>query len=234
LIPTPLPDEAEQVRGENDWAIAQVSRHPDRLVAFCGTNPLKQHAIDELKRCAKLPAVKGMKLHFANSRIDLKNVEHVQRVRAFFAAANAARMPIAAHLWSGPGYGREHSEIFVKEILPAAPEITIQIMHLAGAGPSYGPDAALAVYAEAAGAGNPAMKNVYFDTAAVSGREPAEVLELIAKRLRAIGLKRILFATDFDGLRGLAPAEGWKAFRKLPLTEQEFETIAANVAPYLR
>ena len=31
-----------------------------------------------------------------------------------------------------------------------------------------------------------------------------------------------------------APREAWAAFRRLPLTDKEFLTIAANVAPYLR
>jgi len=30
------------------------------------------------------------------------------------------------------------------------------------------------------------------------------------------------------------PREGWAAFRQLPLTEDEFRTIAGNLAPYLR
>ena len=32
----------------------------------------------------------------------------------------------------------------------------------------------------------------------------------------------------------LTPRAVWEAFRKLPLTDAEFRTIAANVPPYLR
>jgi hypothetical protein len=30
------------------------------------------------------------------------------------------------------------------------------------------------------------------------------------------------------------PRAGWETFRRLPLTDAEFRTIASNVAPYLR
>jgi hypothetical protein len=33
---------------------------------------------------------------------------------------------------------------------------------------------------------------------------------------------------------GLTPKDAWAAFRKLPLTDAEFRTIATNVAPYMK
>src|SRR6185295_5453421 len=46
-------DEYAQVRAENDWTSLQVGRFPDRLVGFCGVNPLKEYALAEISRCAK-------------------------------------------------------------------------------------------------------------------------------------------------------------------------------------
>ena len=46
--------------------------------------------------------------------------------------------------------------------------------------------------------------------------------------MRRIGFDRLLYASDGP------PLESWLAFRKLPLTEEEFRSIAGNVAPYLR
>ena len=34
----------EFVRADNDWTAAQVSQYPDRLIGFCGLNPLKDYA----------------------------------------------------------------------------------------------------------------------------------------------------------------------------------------------
>ena len=44
----------EKLRRENDWTSRQVARYPDRLIGFCGLNPLKDYALDELQRCAKI------------------------------------------------------------------------------------------------------------------------------------------------------------------------------------
>ncbi len=57
---------------------------------------------------------------------------------------------------------------------------------------------------------------------------------LVAKRIRQVGVERILYDSDAAVGDNLRPREAWVAFRRLPLTEDEFETIARNVAPYLR
>lgn len=74
-------DEYAQVRGENDWTSQQVARYPGRLHAFCSFNPLREYALAELDRCGKDPNLRyGVKLHFANSQVDLQNPGHVQRI----------------------------------------------------------------------------------------------------------------------------------------------------------
>ena len=62
---------AEKLRRDNDWTSKQVAQFPDRLIGFCGLNPLKDYALDELARCAADPNLRrGLKLHFGNSVID--------------------------------------------------------------------------------------------------------------------------------------------------------------------
>jgi len=63
---------------------------------------------------------------------------------------------------------------------------------------------------------------------------PVERRALIARRLRELGLQRILYGSDAASDGNPPPREGWAAFRTLPLTEAEFRTIARNLAPYLR
>jgi predicted TIM-barrel fold metal-dependent hydrolase len=140
------------------------------------------------------------------------------------------------HLWTTGKYGREHAESFLKQILPAAPDIPVQIAHLSASGPGYHSDDALEVYADAAVAGDARMKNVYFDVASMVLKDtPPATLELVAKRLRQLGMKRILWGTDYvPGGHNVSPKDAWEAFRRLPLTEEEFRTIAQNVAPYMR
>ena len=52
---TPLEDEYAKVQAENDWVVQQMARYPERLVPFCGVNPLKDYALQELERCATMP-----------------------------------------------------------------------------------------------------------------------------------------------------------------------------------
>jgi predicted TIM-barrel fold metal-dependent hydrolase len=237
-------DEYAHVRAENDWTSQQVAQYPNRLRALCSFNPLREYALTELDRCAKDPILRhGLKLHFANSQVDLQNVQHVEQVRQVFRVANARRMPIVVHVWTGDQrigkpYGRAEAQVFVKDVLAAAPDIPIQIAHLAGAGPGLdsGSKEALAVFADAIFAGDWRTRNVYFDVATtVTLRTSAEDSTLIAARLHQIGLHRILYGSDMAISGNPTARQGWAAFRgMLALTEAEFKTIAQNVAPYMR
>ena len=229
-------DEYAKVRAENDWVAEQVARYRDRLVGFCSFNPLKDYAVEELNRCAKNTSFKGLKLHVGNSRVDVLNPEHVEKLRTVFRAANEKRFPILIHLWTPGKYGREEAEAFLNKVLPAAPDIPVQIAHMAASGPNYHSDDAFEVYANAAANNDARMKNVFVDVASmVTSNTPPETLTLVARRLRQFGLPRVLFASDRSpGFGNESPKDAWAAFRRLPLTEKEFRTVAENVAPYMR
>ena len=229
----PVEDEYAKVRAENDWTADQAARFPDQLVAFCSFNPLGDYALAELERCAAHPHLHGLKLHFANSQVDVLDPDHVEKLRQIFRAANRNGLPMVVHLWvPGGTYGRRHNEVFLERILPEAPDVVVQVAHFAGGGPGY-TDEALAVYAEAIAAGDPRMRNVYFDIASVpEGLRSRDELLLFAERIRQVGLERVLFASDMAPPPALEP---WITFRsRVPLTETEFRAIADNIAPYLR
>jgi predicted TIM-barrel fold metal-dependent hydrolase len=229
----PLVDEYARVKAENDWTAAQVAQFPNRLVAFCSLNPLKEYAAAELDRCAEHQNLVGLKLHFANSGVDIRSPSHAEKLRQIFRAANEHRLPIVVHLWvPDENYGRAHSVAFLKQILPAAPDVVVQIAHFAGGGSGYVDDA-IAPFAEAIAAGDPRTRHVYFDVTSVAdGRRSEAELKRLAARLREIGLGRILFGSD------MAPPPAWQpwmTFRMtVPLTAAEFQRIAGNVAPYLQ
>lgn len=237
-------NEYEDVRAENDWTSQQVARYPNRLRAFCSFNPLREYALTELDRCANNRLLRhGIKLHFANSQVDLQNAQHVQQVRLVFRAANARRIPIVVHVWTGnrrvgSPYGRAEAQVFLNDLLPAAPEIPIQIAHLAGSGPGLdrGSKEALAVFADAISAEDSRTRNIYFDVATtVTPQTSPDEAAFIAARLRQIGLRRILYGSDMAVGGNATARQGWAAFReRLPLTEAEFNTVAQNVAPYMR
>lgn len=236
-------DEYDRVRAENDWAAAQAARHPDRLVALCSFNPLKDYALQELGRCAISPGFgRGIKLHFGDSDVRLDQPEHVQRLRQVFRAANARGMAIVVHLRppvsNQRNYGAEQARVLLEEVLPFAPNVPVQVAHLAGSGPGYkDPPAqsAMAVLAEAAARHDPRMRQVWFDVSSIAHPDmPAAEARRLVRRLRQVGMERVLFGSDSAVGGSLRPPEGWAAFRRLPLTDAEAARVADNLAPYLR
>jgi len=238
----PVPDEYTAVKAENDWTAAEIAPFGDRLVGFCGLSPLRPYALEEIARCAHIPQLRsGLKLHFGNSDVDLTNADHVKQLQRVFAAANEHRMAIVVHMRSSVTakrpYGAASARAFLNEVLPSAPDVPVQIAHLAGAGGYDDPaiDEALAVFVEAIANRDPRMKHVYFDASGMIGVEkPGDKLNLIATRIRQIGLDRVFYGSDGALPPAYTPKKAWEAFRRLPLTDAEFKIIANNRAPYLR
>ncbi len=235
-------DEYAKVRAENDWTAAQAAEFPDRLRAFCSFNPLKAYALEELDRCAHTPGLShGIKLHFGNSDVQLDNPDHVERLKQVFRAANDHHMAIVVHLRASVSqkrpYGAAQARVFVDQLLPLVPDIDVQVAHLAGTGPGYDDppaDSAMAVLAEAVQNHDPRTRRLWFDVATVvdTGISPTHAA-LVVKRIRQVGVERILYGSDAPVAENLRPREGWAAFRRLPLTKAEFARIASNVTPYL-
>jgi uncharacterized protein len=231
----------ERVRAENDWTAAQVARFPERLVAFCSFHPQSSSALDELRRCSRDRRFRGVKLHLEESDIDLTNPVHLAAVRAVFAEANRLRMPIVIHPRSNRVDAVATTRAFIDEVLPAAPDVVVQVAHLHGGGRYSEP--ALRLYAEAVAAQRPGTRNLWFDLTDIA-RTPAweeanadidAIMQGIVAYMRTIGLDRMLYGSDPAVYGRLAPREGWAEFRRvMPLTDDEIADIADNVAPYMR
>ena len=235
-------DPALRTREENDWTSVQVSRYPRRLVGFCSVNPLRDEALQEIERCLALPGMRGLKLHMGNSGVNVREPAHVDRLRDVFALANRLSAPIVVHARPRGSmnipYGREDAVIFLEQILPMAPDVVVQLAHMAGAGPGYpaSADAAMEVYAHAIASNDPRTRRLYFDltTAAAPDTTP-ENAALIVTRIRQVGADRVLFGADLPLGGNPEPGAAWLLFvEKAPLTAAELRTIATNIAPYLR
>ena len=231
-------DEYARVRAENDWVSMQVAKYPRRLIGFCAVNPLRDYALQEIERCSKDRNLRtGLKLHFGNSDVNLDIGEHVRRTVAVFAAANAHGMAIVVHAHANIDhdrpYGAREARIFLEALLPAAPDVTVQIAHLAGGGGyNRAVDEALGVYADAIQRGDPRVRHLFFDASiAAQSKENAARL---TKRMRQIGMDRILFASDAPPFPGNGPREYLERWHQLPLTPAEFQRIESNIAPYLK
>jgi predicted TIM-barrel fold metal-dependent hydrolase len=230
----------EKLKRDNDWTSKQVAEFPGRLIGFCGLNPLKDYALEELARCAADPNLRrGLKLHFGNSVVDYHNAAHIAQARRVFQAANDHRMAIVAHVRASVTaklpWGREEALIFLNQLLPAAPDVVVQVAHLASAGSPQdeGAQQALEVFVDAVAHDDPRTRNLYFDVSMLGEPPAPESAQRWALAMRRMPT-RVLFGSDAT-TAAATPGGVWTAMRKLlPLTDDEFRRIANNTPPYMR
>jgi predicted TIM-barrel fold metal-dependent hydrolase len=109
------------------------------------------------------------------------------------------------------------------------------VAHLAGSGGYDDPatDAAILVFINAIAHHDPRVSHLYFDISGVAGLGDWEKKkQLIASRIREVGVHRILFGSD-GAWTTFTPLRAETAFHELPLTGDEFRVIDTNVPPYM-
>ena len=244
--------EAAAVDAENAWTLAQVRPYAGRLVGFCSVNPVRWYAQASIARCARIGLRGGLKLHLANAQFEFEDEAQVRRLRAVFAEANGLRMPILIHLRAGEVWdGAREVKVFLEKVLPAAPDVVVQVAHAGGwGGYDRATDAGLAAFADACAGDAARCRNLYFDLAAVvltekdaSAAEGSDARMLweaqqgfaegparLAEHLRRIGLGHVVFGTDWPVT---TERESEAALRAgLRLTPAELDAVMGNVAPY--
>lgn len=243
--------EAERVRAENEYVATEVAKYPDRLVGFCSFNPLTAYALEELAHCGEDERIGGLKLHLTNSDVDLRRPEHIRALAAVFALSNQLGLPVAVHMRTrAPDYGAEDAAIFIDQVLSQAPDVPVQIAHMAGwGGYDDAADAAMSAFVDALAEEQRGVSHVSFGLGAVVFQPEAagadtvladEVREAnhrLAARIRDVGTERVVYATDWPSWPPtIDPAT--KIERNillirtaLPLSDWEIDDILRNVAP---
>jgi len=108
----------------------------------------------------------GIKLHFANSGVDLRRTDHVSQLRQIFRARISKRMPIVVHLRRVKSLMPRNAEIFLHELVSQTPDIPIQIgTWLVGALDDATTKRRL--FAEAIAKANPKIPHLYFDLTSI-------------------------------------------------------------------
>ncbi|MEO6805064.1 MAG: amidohydrolase family protein [Edaphobacter sp.] len=229
---------ARNTRAENTYVVDQARLSCGRLVAFVSVNPNSPNALDEIDYWRRHGGAAGLKLHLANSDFDFSSSPQVVRLAAVFRAAAAARFPIVIHMRNrNPDYGAKEVEIFLRQVLPAARGVSVQIAHSGGwGGADHRALSALGAFAEAIKRDPKGTDNLYFDMAMMpdTPKHPAsrEAIARYVSLMRKIGLKRFLLASDWTkGTNLKVYYESVK--QRLNLTPAEWQEIAWNTAPYL-
>ena len=228
----------EKVKAENDWTSAQVSPYQDRLRAFCSINPLKDYALDEIARCGKDAQLRrGLKLHFGNSDVISQTALYLARLKQVFALANRQGMAIVVHMRASVtmkrDYGASRGRAQARGCPAGGPGRAGADRAPSGAGGYNDPgaDEVMGVFVEAI-ASDPRVRRLYFDVSGVAGlgnwRPRAAAIAARLGRHRTCCMDRRRRRPEPD------TRAGWAAFRELPLTEEEFRTIAENVAQYMK
>lgn len=245
---TEITNEYSLVKAENNYIAEQVATAPERLIGACSVNPLRPYARSEIKRCADDPRLRALKLHLTNSRIDLRNTEHVQVLAGVFNLLQDLNMPVVVHMRTGnPNYGAEDARIFIREVMSQAPGLPIHIAHMAGwGGYDASTDSALESFALALSKGTIDPELISFGLGAVVFQPTAagddRALELkvrqanvqLAARIREIGPERVLFATDWPSwpptrdMRLKINQNASLLRQELPLSTEELNIIFSN------
>ncbi|HEX8020232.1 MAG TPA: TatD family hydrolase [Mucilaginibacter sp.] len=207
---TPVQNEYEEVKKQNDWIAAQAARYPDRLKAFMSVNPLKPYAIGEIERCAATKRFTGLKLHFANSKVNLFDKVQLKQLQKVFAVANKYNLLLLVHFRSSEKWdGAANTEILIKQILPFAKNTKVVIAHMAGWG-GYDRQTDKALSLIAAYLHSDKSPHLYLDisatfplgsdkdhTKSIKGRVTWHPLTALKKQIKNIGTDHIVFGTDW-------------------------------------
>jgi predicted TIM-barrel fold metal-dependent hydrolase len=222
---------ALRTRRENEFTAAEVAKYPARLVGFLSVNPLQDSAIDEIRHWQGSRVLVGLKLHFTASAVHMKSPAERRRVAQVLKEAAAEHIPVVIHIGGGR-FDASDAELLIRDVLPSAGESWIQIAHAGGGLPLSGENHAsvLRVFADHISSGDAVTKRVLFDLSYVPAPgESPETRGALMREIRRIGIRRFLFGSDFNVL---TPKDEITGLRKLGLTNEEWEILKKNCAPW--
>lgn len=229
-------EEARRVARENDHVAAQAARYPGRAVALCSAPALREYAMAEFVRCRDSLGVAGIKLHLASSQVDFRDTSHLAALSRIVGWAAASGLPLLIHV-DPQRRGLDSLDVkrFVRDVIGPHPQATIVIAHLGGSG-GYGGWTRTVFgvtrrWQDSVERAEQRPRALYYDLSAVvleqeSEGVPATTAEQItqlAADLRAAGMHRLVFGSDypvFDAVRGAGVLR-----EKVGLTAEELAGI---------
>lgn len=219
--------DASHMVAENDFVAAEVERHPDRLLGFCGINPVVAGAAEEVDRCLGLPGMAGVKLHLEGSWVNLTDPAHVAGLGAVFDRVAERDAPVLMHVADERGYSLDNQRFAtLSEILLAHPTVRVTHAHCANWIDDHGIEAWLRLPRSGYD-----PETSYVDVSACLrfyADAPLSHRELLVWRLRKWGIDHVLFGSDYFALDGATPREALETLTLYPFTQDELDTILSN------
>lgn len=224
-----LPDDSN-VAPENDFGASIVAQYPDRLIGFCGINPLYDSALSEVDRCLALPEMVGIKLNpVGASNMDWENPDHAAAISAVLDKAQEHDAPVLLHVAAAPL--DDDSLVSALTVIATHPEVRFTIAHCGGVA-----DYEIEGYLIAAQTTPPllSLDNLHTDISACLKfyrDAPKAQREMIVWRLRQWGIERVLFGSDYLSVAPVeTPKEALETLDRYPFTRKEIRTILDNDA----
>jgi uncharacterized protein len=212
---------------ENDFVAAEVAKYPDRLIGFCGINPLYSSALDEIDRCLALPGMVGIKLHLEASAVDMTIPEDVAALSAVFDRIARHDAPVLIHVADPYGLPLNATALVnLAGVLTSHPNVRVAHAHCAG----NTDDDTIDTWLRVGGSGY-SPETSYVDISACMSYysdAPLAQRELMVWRLRKWGIGHVLFGSDYFTFFGDTPKEAMTALTKFPFTPTELDTILNN------
>ena len=192
------------VWGENLIHAELMRKYPDRLIAYFGIDPRRPGAADLLEKGVKELGVKGLKLHPSVGYFPYDKVAY-----PLYEICQAHGLPITFHSgpMQSPMYSRHTLPWAFDDVAADFPDLTIVLGHAGGVA---WPDALALANVK---------PNVYLELSSWQSRyqNPGEFFLAIDRMRKEIGIERILWGSDFPGLRRDMPLKQWvDIFRDLP------------------
>lgn len=211
---------------ENDRLAAAVHADPDRLLGFCGLDPLAGHALAEANRCLGALDMHGIKLHFPISNVDIEKTVDRQKLKALFSIAAAHKAPLLIHNSTQGLSGAAYAKSFIKAFLTESPvPLTIIFAHTGGPStldPFHFEFLSVMADYPADGTGH----EIYFELSGIlrsGSNNKEEDLQRLVELINDIGSDHFLFGSDYP----MRSAEDYRETlqENLPISDADLKAI---------
>jgi len=216
------------VSAENDWVADEVAKFPNRLIGFCGINPLVENAVSEIDRCLELSGMIGVKLQA--SGMDWEDSEQVDALSLVLDKSQERDVPVLIHV---AGVPLDHDGIMnVYRILGTHPNLRLLLAHCAGLSAT---EIEMILFPAVNSVPRAlSLENKFLDLSACLATyqdAPMSQRELIVWNLRRWGLDQVFFGSDYLMVAAVeTPKKALETLAQYPFTQEEIDLILSNDA----